>query len=59
MPVDHNRDWWQYGCAARLMRRLADVLSVPYLFHADAAGWQQEEARAKTRPPLSSGCIVS
>ena len=45
--------------AARLMRRLADVLAVPYLFHADAAGWQDEEARAKTRRPLHSGGIVS
>lgn len=44
--------------AARLMRRLADVLSVPYLFHADAAGWQEEEARAATRAPLRSGGIV-
>ncbi|MBX9790281.1 MAG: hypothetical protein K2Y37_15290 [Pirellulales bacterium] len=45
--------------AARLMRGLADVLGVPYLFHADAAGWQQEEARAKTRLPVKSGGIVS
>lgn len=45
--------------AAQLMRRLADVLAVPYLFHADAAGWQDEEARAKTRRPLHSGGIVS
>ena len=45
--------------AARLMRQLADVLGVPYLFHADAAGWQEEEARAKTREPLKTGGIVS
>ena len=43
--------------AARLMRRLADVLLVPYLFGADTEGWQAECSRAKTRPPLRSGGI--
>lgn len=43
--------------AAKLLRRLADVLEVPFLFHAGAAGWQEEESRAKTRLPLSSGAI--
>ena len=41
--------------AARLMRRLADVLRVPYLFYADAAGWKEEAMRARSRPPLRAG----
>ncbi len=41
--------------AARLMRRLARTLHVPYLFCADAEGWKLEEMRAKNRPPLRSG----
>lgn len=41
--------------AARLMRRLADTLHVPFLFSADAAGWKEEAARAKTRPALRAG----
>ncbi len=42
-----------FAGAARLMQRLAATLEVPYLFAADAAGWQAEEARAVTRPPLA------
>jgi len=41
--------------AARLMRRLADALHVPYLFCADAEGWRVEEMPAKDRPPLRIG----
>jgi hypothetical protein len=41
--------------AARLMRRLANTLNVPYLFCADAEGWKAEEIRAKKRPPLEVG----
>lgn len=41
--------------AARLVRRLADILQVPYLFCADAEGWKVEEIRAKKRPPLRCG----
>lgn len=44
-----------FGGAARLMQRLALTLNVPYLFCADAEGWQAEEIRAKTRPPLRAG----
>jgi hypothetical protein len=45
--------------AARLMQRLAATLEVPYLFAADAAGWQAEEARAAKRPSLRVGDIQS
>ncbi len=45
--------------AARLMQRLADVLHVPYLFHADAAGWKAESIRASRRPPLRAGGSMS
>ena len=44
-----------FAGAAGLMQRLAATLGVPYLFHADAAGWQAELAAAKRRPPLRSG----
>jgi hypothetical protein len=43
---------------SQLMRRLADVLQVPFLFHADAAGWQAESVRASSRPPLRSGGMM-
>lgn len=45
--------------AARLLERLADTLQVPYLFSADAAGWEAEDLRAQGRPPLQSGGMVS
>lgn len=45
--------------AARLMQRLAQLLRVPYLFSADAAGWTREAARAKERPPLRAGGVQS
>ena len=41
--------------AAQLLQRLASAIQVPYLFCADAKGWQTEEAQAKSRPPLRSG----
>jgi hypothetical protein len=44
-----------YDRAALVMQQLAEALEVPYLFHADAAGWQAEEQRAATRPPLKTG----
>jgi hypothetical protein len=44
-----------FAGAAGLMQRLATTLGVPYLFHADAAGWQAELAAAKRRPPLRAG----
>jgi len=44
-----------FAGAARLLQRLAATLEVPFLFHADAAGWRAEDTRAKTRPPLRSG----
>lgn len=45
--------------AAPILRRLADVLEVPFLFNADAAGWTAEKRRAKSRPPLSYGGMQS
>jgi hypothetical protein len=45
--------------AARLMQRLANILNVPYLFCADAEGWKAEEIRAKKRPPLQVGGVVT
>ncbi len=45
--------------AARLMHKLGEVLQVPYVYGADAAGWKAETIRARTRPPLKSGGIVS
>ena len=48
-----------YVGAARLMQALGDLLNVPYLFSADAAGWHAEEQRAQTRPPLQGGGYVS
>lgn len=45
--------------AARILRQLADVLEVPFLFNADAAGWQAEKERAKSRPPLKCGGMQS
>lgn len=45
--------------AARLMQRLANTLNVPYLYCADAAGWNAEALRAKTRQPLRSGGMQS
>ncbi|MBX3413980.1 MAG: hypothetical protein KF708_14920 [Pirellulales bacterium] len=47
-----------FAGGARLMRRLAEVLEVPYLFHADAAGWRQEADRAKRRQPLRTGGMM-
>jgi hypothetical protein len=41
--------------AARMMQQLAATLHVPYLFGADAKGWQAENARAAKRPPLKVG----
>jgi hypothetical protein len=49
----------EFVSAAQIFRRLSDVLQVPYLFSADAAGWKAEVTRAKTRPPLKSGGSVS
>jgi hypothetical protein len=43
--------------AARLMQRLALTLCVPYLFHANEAGWQAEAKRAKIRPALRAGGV--
>ena len=43
--------------AARLMEQLARALDVPYLFCADAEGWQAEEDRASRRPPLRTGVV--
>lgn len=48
-----------HGAAARLMQRLAATLEVPYLFYADAEGWQAERRAAKTRPPIRSGGVLS
>ena len=44
-----------FAGAARLMERLAATLGVPYLYDADAAGWQAEARRAKDRPQLKVG----
>jgi hypothetical protein len=48
-----------YVGAARLMQQLASTLQVPYLFCADATGWNVEAARAKNRPPLQVGGLQS
>jgi hypothetical protein len=48
-----------FAGAARLLKRLADTLHVPYLFCADAEGWKAESIRAKQRPPLRSGGELS
>ncbi len=45
--------------AARLMHDLAASLEVPYLFHADAEGWNVEARRAKDRRPLRTGGVRS
>lgn len=37
------------------LAQLAEVLQVPFLFHADKPGWNAELARAWHRPPLKSG----
>lgn len=47
-----------YSPAARLMQKLAEILGVPYLFHADEEGFRVEAHRAKSRPPLQSGGSV-
>lgn len=41
--------------AARLMQRTADVLQVPYLFHADAPGWKAEVQRQQTKKSKKRG----
>lgn len=41
--------------AARLMQQLAATLVVPYLYYADAAGWQAEKERAQDRSMLRYG----
>jgi hypothetical protein len=46
-----------FAGAAKFMRSLADCLGVPFLFHADKAGWIAEAERAATRPPLRSGAM--
>jgi hypothetical protein len=46
-----------FAGAAKLMRSFADCLGVPFLFHADKAGWKAEAKRAATRPPLRSGAL--
>jgi hypothetical protein len=38
---------------------LAAALAVPYLFCADAEEFQAERIRAKNRPPLRAGSILS
>jgi hypothetical protein len=48
-----------FAGAARLMGRLAHALRVPFLFDADAQGWRDEAARAKSRSPLRAGGYVS
>lgn len=48
-----------FAGSARLMRELADVLQVPFLFNADAAGWKAEAIIAKTRPPLRCGGMIT
>jgi hypothetical protein len=45
--------------AARLLRGVAEVLEVPYLFHGDAEGWNQERRRAQCRPRLKAGGFQS
>ena len=45
--------------AARLMSALTRTMQVPYLFCADAAGWEAETMRATSRPPLHVGGIQS
>jgi hypothetical protein len=49
---------WDYLGAAKLMQHLAQVLQVPYLFYADAAGWELEEERANNRPSLRMGGMM-
>ena len=44
-----------FARTARLMQKLAQALSVPYMFCADAAGCKAEAMRAKNRPPLRAG----
>jgi len=44
-----------FNGAARMMKQLADLLGVPFLFSGDVAGWKAEARRAKHRPPLKSG----
>lgn len=48
-----------FAGAAGLMQRLAATLDVPYLFYADAAGWQAEETAARQRPPMRIGGMQS
>jgi hypothetical protein len=43
------------GGAAGLMQRLAATLGVPFLFCADAAGFEAERIRAQDRRPLRAG----
>lgn len=45
----------EIGRAAQLAEKLAEILHVPYLFGADAAGWEAELRRARRRPPLRVG----
>ena len=48
-----------FRTAARLLERLAETLEVPFLFHADREGWNEESRRAQARPPLRAGGVVS
>lgn len=47
-----------FAGAAELMQRLAMTLDIPYLFHADAAGWRAEEMAARQRQPIQVGGIT-
>ncbi len=45
--------------AARLLQRVAEVLEVPYFFHGDVEGWNEELSRAQSRPRLKAGGFQS
>jgi hypothetical protein len=44
-----------FAGAARIMEKLGQILQVPYLYCADAEGWNAEVKRAKERPALRVG----
>lgn len=52
IPILLNGDFVR---SARLLKQLAIILNIPFLFHADEAGWKKESQRAKSRVALKSG----
>jgi hypothetical protein len=48
-----------YIATARIGRQLSERIGVPFLYQATREHWLEEEARARHRPPLASGGMMT